>query len=544
MEGRPAAEVAQAFGYTVETLNSIVRDFRAGRREFFVSSRPGPKRAPAKERAHGRIVELRAAGHSIDEIALVLTREGMALNRTGIAEVIAEEGFGRLWRRPQALRGAPRREQLPRTGVIDFEQWPERVGTKHAGLLLCLPDLVALDLPAIVKAAGYPGTSVIPAVSSILALLALKLASIRRTSHVEDLATDHGAALFAGLSSLPKTTALTSYSYKLSHERQHAFLRELNTAMLRAGLIDGADFDLDFHAIMHWGEDAALEKHYVPSRSQRTRSVLTFFAQDASTHNLIYANADISKATQAREVIAFCEHWRALTGSDPGLLVFDQKLTTQAVLAELDQRGVTFMTLRMRSPALIRHIDQIDPKAWKTVRLDRDGNYRKPQVIDETVHLSDYPKPIRQLITQGLGRDAPTVLITNHTTATPKFLIERYARRMTIEQRLAEAIRAFHLDSLSSAVPLNVDLDVVLSVLASATCAALRRRLPGYHTATPDTLQRRFLQTGGTIHTTNDTITVRLDRRAYSPVLRSADLPDTTVPWWGGRRLHLEYAEK
>jgi transposase-like protein len=544
LEGRPASEVAAAFGYTTETLNSLVRDFRSGRREFFLSSRPGPKRAPAKDRAHDRIVELRSAGHSIDEIAVVLAREGLPLNRTGIAEVIAEEGFERLWRRPEVLRGAPRREQLPRTGVIDFDTWPERVETKHAGLLLCIPDLVALDLPAIVKAAGYPGTSVIPAVSSVLSLLALKLANIRRTSHVEDLATDHGAALFAGLCSLPKTTALTSYSYKLSHERQHAFLVALNQAMLQAGLIDGTDFDLDFHAIMHWGEDPALEKHYVPSRSQRTRSVLTFFAQDAATRNLIFANADSSKATQAREVIAFCEHWRSLTGTDPGLLVFDQKLTTQAVLAELDERGVTFMTLRMRSPALLRHIDALDPNAWRTVRLDRDGNYKKPQVVDETVRLSDYPNPIRQLLVRGLGRESPTVLITNHTTATPKFLIERYARRMTIEQRLAEAIRAFHLDSLSSSVPLNVDLDVVLSVLASTICAALRRRLPGYHTATPDTLQRRFLQTGGLLHTSDHTITVRLDRRAYSPVLRSADLPDTTVPWWGNRRLHLEYAEK
>ena len=160
------------------------------------------------------------------------------------------------------------------------------------------------------------------------------------------------------------------------------------------------------------------------------------------------------------------------------------------------------------------------------------------------MRLSDYPHPIRQLVVRGLGRESPTVLITNHTTATPKFLIERYARRMTIEQRLAEAIRAFHLDSLASSVPLNVDLDVVLSVLASTICAALRRRLPGYHTATPDTLQRRFLQTGGVIHTTDDTITVRLDRRAYSPVLRSADLPDTTVPWWGGRQLRYEFAEK
>lgn len=38
-----------------------------------------------------------------------------------------------------------------------------------------------------------------------------------------------------------------------------------------------------------------------------------------------------------------------------------------------------------------------------------------------------------------------------------------------------------------------------------------------------------------TITTANDTVTVtvHLDRRAYSPVLRTADLPDdTTVPWW------------
>jgi hypothetical protein len=37
-------------------------------------------------------------------------------------------------------------------------------------------------------------------------------------------------------------------------------------------------------------------------------------------------------------------------------------------------------------------------------------------------------------------------------------------------------------------------------------------------------------------------ITVRLNRRAYSPVLRQANLPDTLVPWWGGRTLHYEFA--
>jgi hypothetical protein len=79
---------------------------------------------------------------------------------------------------------------------------------------------------------------------------------------------------------------------------------------------------------MHWGADPALEKHYVPSRSQRARSVLTFFAQDTGTHNLVYANADVSKAGQAREAIVFCDHWKAVSGADPKMLIMDQKVTT------------------------------------------------------------------------------------------------------------------------------------------------------------------------------------------------------------------------
>jgi Transposase DDE domain len=420
-----------------------------------------------------------------------------------------------------------------------------------AGLLLTIPDLVpdlvALDLPALVSAAGYPGTSVVPPTGWILSLLALKLTGTRRVSHVDDLLGDPAAGLFAGLGVLPKKTALTDYSYRLAHDQQRAFLAALDTHMIAAGLAtsDQAIFDLDFHAVMHWGEDPALEKHYVPRRSQRTRSVLTFFAQDSGTHNLVYANADISKATQAREPIAFCDPWKAASGSDPHLLILDSSVTTQPVLGELDQRGVKFLTLRQRSPSLLAQINQLPPTAWTPVTLERSGKHTKPRVHEMTeVKLTNYPATVRQLVVTGLGRDAPTVIITNDHDKPVKQLIEHYARRMTIEQRLAEIIRAFCLDALSGAVNLNVDLDVVLCVLAQALTAAFRLRLPGnYDTATPDTLQRRFLDTPGEIINTADTITVKLNRRAYSPVLRSATLPaDTTVPWWQGRRLRFDFA--
>src|SRR5262249_29634650 len=162
---------------------------------------------------------------------------------------------------------------------------------------------------------------------------------------------------------------------------------------------------------------------------------------------------------------------------------------------------------------------------------------------DPAVKLTSYPGTVRQLIVTGLGHDQPTVIITNDHDTKTRTLVERYARRMTIEQRLAEIIRAFCADALSSTVNLNVDLDIMLAVLAQALLAALRARLPGYAAVTPDVIQRRFLETPGQITTTADTTTVRLGRRAYSPVLRTASLPqDTPVPWWGGRILRYEYA--
>jgi hypothetical protein len=551
VEGLTLAQAGARFGYTRWAMVDLVRQHRAGKLTLFAPpGRPGPRQAPAKDRARARVIELRRQGLSVYEISARLALEGSPLNRTSVGHILAEEGFGRLLRRPAAEASispatAGRDTRLPRAAVADFAAWPARLESTRAGLLLAIPDLVALDLPGLLAAAGYPATRVIPATGWILSLLALKLTRTRRVSHVDDLLHDPAAGLLAGMAVLPKKSALTNYSYRLSHDHQRAFLSALDARMIRSGLATAgqAIFDLDFHAVMHWGHDPVLEKHYVPTRSQRARSVLTFFAQDTGTHNLVYANADVSKATQNREVIAFCDHWKAVSGHDPHMLVMDQKVTTQPVLGELDARGVKFLTLRMRSASLTRQIAALPLAEYKTITLDRPGPYNRPKVHESLgVKLTGYPGTVRQFILTGLGRDAPTVVITNDYDTPAKTLIGRYARRMTIEQRLAEIIRAFHLDALSSTVNLNVDLDVVLAVLAHALLAALRTRLPGYAATTPDTLQRRFLETPGQIINQHDQITVRLDRRAYTPVLRQADLPpDTTVPWWGHRRLHFEF---
>src|SRR5829696_7434332 len=513
VDGLTYQQAADRFGYTRWAMINLVREWRAGKLELFAPPRkpgPPPGVAPAKERVRGRVIQLRRQGLSTYEISARLAAEHTPLNRTSVGEILAEEGFGRLLRGPAPAESsspatAGRDTRLPQAQGMVFGAWPRQLESTRAGLLLVLSDLVALDLAGLVRRAGYPGTRVIPATSWLLALLALKLTRTRRVSHVDDLLADPAAGLLAGLGVLPKKSALTSYSYRLSHDHQPNFLAALDAQMIQAGLATGeqAIFDLDFHAVLHWGDDPVLEKHYVPKRSQRARTVLTFFAQDCGTHNLVDANADLHKATQAREVIAFCDHWKAVSGQDPHLLVMDQKVTNQQVLGELDARGVKFLTLRMRSPTLLRYINGLTPADYTTITLDRPGKHSQPGVHEQAaVRLTSYPDTLRQLIVTGLGHDAPTVIITNHHDL----------------------------------------LDVMLAVLAQALLAALRARLPGYHAATPDTLQRRFLETPCTIINHGDTITVRLERRAYSPVLRKASLPaQTTIPWWGNRTLRYEF---
>jgi hypothetical protein len=132
---------------------------------------------------------------------------------------------------------------------------------------LLLPALVALDLPGAVERARFPGTREVPALSSVLSLLALKAIGHRRVSHVDDVCTDPALAAFAGLESLPKASSLGSYSYRLTRAHDQALLAGLARAMTRTGQTHDADFDLDFHAIMHFGG----ERHKVCVRRDRKR---------------------------------------------------------------------------------------------------------------------------------------------------------------------------------------------------------------------------------------------------------------------------------
>jgi transposase len=538
VEGLSAEAVGERFGYTRSTVETLVRDFRAGRLELFASSRPGPRRAPKKDRARTLALGLRREGRSLREIERALAAEGVPLSRTAIWELASEEGLGRLEREVET-ETEPLALVAPKAKRLSDKDWAsgQRISSEHAGLFLLVPELVELDIRTLIAKAGYPSTTQLAALNSLLALLALKLYEERRRSHVYDVVHDRALGLFCGLNVLPKRTHLTGYSYRTTRAHNLALLEALVGRQRQLGLISGESFNLDFHAIMSYGEDQILEEHYVPRRSQRTRAVLTFFAQDGETATLCYANADLTKAEQSHEIIRFCEFWQTTSGQKPGLLVFDSTLTTHAELAELDEQDIGFITLRRRGGNIIKSIQALPDSAWTPVRLERPGRHRDVTVTESEVTLAK--RSFRQLAIKGLGRDQPTLLLTNRRQMTAKQLIERYAKRWLIENQLSAQIRAFHLDALSSQVPLAVDLDTTLSVIADSIYRHFALRLSGYQTATPDTIFRHFIKTPGQLHLTPERVEVRLEPRTRTPVLLDAGYHQltTTIPWWGGRQL-------
>lgn len=546
-DDEPAEAVADRFGYTPATVRQLASELRAGRLELFADPRPGPKGPRKQPQIRQRVLELRARDLSVTAIAKILTDEGMPVSHDTVWQVLNSEGLERL-----AVRGAGRpppplpAARTPTVKVKALSPWPAgmRIETEHAGLLLLLPAMVELGYADAVKAARYPSTKVLSSWHSMASLLACKLARHRRIHHVEDLVADPAVGLVAGLNTLPKTTHLSGYSHRVERSSNQRLLAALAGRLVELGLVTGhSGFNLDFHAIRHHGDQPPLEKNYVPKRSQSTTSVLSFVAQDHDSQEPVYANADVLKTHKAREVLAFVDYWEQLTGQVPSPLVFDSQLTTYDVLDELSARGVTWLTLRQRGKKEIERIQALPAKAWKRVRVDRAGRYRNPHLYDETIRLDQIAHPVRQIAIKNIGRDLPTLAITNDRDTTAKHLFTRYAERMLIENELAYLIAGFHLDALSSGLALNVDLDTTLTVAAANTYRLFARQLPRYQRAQPERLHRDFIDADGTIHIDHDTVTVTLKPRTYTPVLLDAGYHnlDTPIPWWNNRRLRFTF---
>jgi transposase len=528
VERQPARVVAQRFGYQRSYVHLLRHLFKTGKLDF---SEPVPEGKAHRHRVTAEtrrtIRQWRESRLSAGQIAELLSRDGVELSVRTVERVLAEEGFARLPRRSQlaigrTIQGAevPDRSQI----VTAEEVSGQSFDSPAAGVFLFAPFLAQLDIAAIVREARLPGTRDIPALGYFLAFLAAKLLGTERYAHIGDHAFDPGLGLFAGLNVLPKCTAMSTYSYSLDEVHilrlQRAFVKR--AAVL--GLYDGQRVNLDFHTIPHFGDESVLEDHWAGARGRRMKGALTLFAQDSGSKLILYTAADIRRSEASDQVIEFLSFWRTIRRGASPHFIFDSKFTNYPRLADLDAAGIKFITLRRRGKNLMADLPHRGP--WQRITIPHEKRkYPHPEVHESTVALSrDYPGDIRQIVLRGNGRDEPALIITNDFDLPVELVVGHFACRWRVENSIAEAVKFFHLNSLSSPILVKIHFDLVLTMIADTLYTMLAQRLRGFEACNAPKLYRHFVRGKATVSVKGDRVTVAYPRRAHNPILRQ-------VPW-------------
>lgn len=545
VEQLPSAEVARRFAYSPGSFRVLTHQFRQHPdRPFFLPPQKGPQASPKTDRVRDRVVALRKQNLSIYDISRVLAESKQRMSPVAISLILKEEGFARLPRRRDEERLPGFRPEVAEVADVNqLDLSVRRFRTQFGGLYLFVPYLAQIPLEKMLQEAGFPGSKMIPAAAAVRSLLGLKLFGSARHSHVMSYVLDEGLALFAGLNGIPKRSFLTEYSCRIDPASYPRLMRRWFDAIGRLGLARGRSFDLDFHTIPFHGEDALLEKHYVSKRSRRQKGILAFLAQDAERRVFCYANGQLRKDEQGEEVLRFVAFWKERTGKLPEELVFDSKLTTYGHLSRLNQLGIAFITLRRRSAQMLQKVYQEPMSAWRRIELPGVSRiYKTPRILDRRIQLSGYQGELREMVIDDLGHEEPTFLITNQLQRTPAKLLQRYAQRMIIENRIAEGIDFFHMDALSSVVAMKVNCDLQLTLMASSLYRLLGTEIgQGYQTATSRHLFRDFIEATAQVQILEKEIVVQFQKRAHNPLLLAVgfDKKNVPIPWLGKKRLQL-----
>jgi hypothetical protein len=547
VERLPDKAVANRFGYTPGYLRVLRHEFRHGLLDFHEPVPEGSQqRRTVNAEARAKIRAWREQRLSVGEIAELLCEDGTEVSVRTVARVLAEEGFAKLPRRTRikvglTVKGTQIPERTETVTVADLEG--KSFECAGAGAFLFAPFLAQLDLPEVVRSAGLPESKAIPALNYFMSFLALKLLGTERYAHVSDHAFDPGLGLFAGLNVLPKCTAMSTYSYALDdvhiHKLQAAFVKKA----MKLGLYEGDIINLDFHTMPHYGEESVLEKHWAGARGKVMKGALTLIAQDAGSKLMLYTASDIQREEADGQVLRFNTYWEALRkGKTPPKFIFDSRLTSYKQLSALNTGGVKFITLRRRGKKLVQDIAKI--KDWTKIHIPHaKRKYPDPEVHASEAKLTGYAGKVRQVVMRGNGHEEPAIVITNDYAVPLELLVGDYARRWRVENGIAEAVKFFHLNSLSSPILVKIHFDVALSMIADTLYSMLAHKLRGFEECDAPKICRDFVQGKATVAVKEGRITVTYPRKAHNPVLRQIDwhLLPMEVPGLGSAPLELRF---
>ncbi len=545
----PANQAAERFGFTEKSLYSLAHDLRSGKLNIFPEPATGPKDRRVTPYIRQKVCDLRKQDLSVDDIVKQLKDEEVILSFSTVERIVKDAGFGKLSRRKAVQRGLSKKNSTlpPPSQNIDFEQLkPFHADCQVAGLFFFLPYIVESGIMNVLEGLPLPESGKIGKKQAFLSLLALKLIGGKRLCHIRQYDNDAGFGLFAGLNILPKPTYAGTYSCLLTADICKQLQNKIVSCLRswQPDFFSSSTINLDFHSIAHFGEESEMEKVWCGARNKAMKGANTFFAQDGQTKVLLYTNSDVLRKEGSDEILRFVEYLKDIKGVVDETLVFDSRLTNYKVLYELDRLGVKFITLRNRCKSLKEQTDLLDESEWVKVKLPiPKRKHQKFLAHESDVVLKGYEKPFRQIIMKDHGRAEPTYVITNNRQMPLETTLTIYARRWRIENKLAELVDFFNLNSLSSPIMVRIHFDILLSVVGSFLYYRLAQDLPRFEKSLAPDIFRRFIDMPGRVSFDGRDFTLRVRKRAHTPILLGVKRLEepTEVPWLDGRKIKIAF---
>jgi len=203
---------------------------------------------------------------------------------------------------------------------------------------------------------------------------------------------------------------------------------------------------------------------------------------------------------------------------------------------------IQVITLRRRGHKLVEKVETLE--LWRRITIPHDKRkYPNPLVHESQVELRGYEGKLRQVVMRGNGHEKPAFLITNDFDAPTELVVGNYARRWRIENGIAEAVKFFHLNALSSPILIKVHFDVVMTMIADTLYYRLAQNLRGFESCDAPKLYRHFIRGKGEVAVKQKQITVTYPKRAHNPILRAVpwDRIPRELPWLDGATLTLRF---
>jgi len=211
----------------------------------------------------------------------------------------------------------------------------------------------------------------------------------------------------------------------------------------------------------------------------------------------------------------------------------------------ITKKNIFFITIRRRGSSMLHKVLSQPPPQWQSTIIDTPKRkHKKIKYLDEKARLRNYDGDIRQIVADGLGRETPTFFLTNNFNVTARKILLRYTQRNYIEHDIGINVNFFHQDCLCSEVRLNVNFNVVLTVMANNCYRWISHMLKGYNKMEPKTIYRKIVETGGYIILKNGEILVQLDRSAHNPLIAQAfsKIEQPSVPWLKNKKIKFDFS--